>query len=89
AHDQVELCRLFSSRETAKFRRLQWRPAASGAPILQDVLAWVDCETEQVLEAGDHHLVIGRVRALDVERAVPPLLFYRGGYGRAEARGPE
>ena len=88
AHDQVELCRLFSSRETAKFRGLRWRPAASGAPILEDVLAWVDCDTDRVLDAGDHHLVIGRVRALDVERGVAPLLFYRGGYSRAEARDP-
>lgn len=85
AADQEPLCRLFSSRETAKFRDLSWRPATSGAPILDDVLAWIDCDTERVLEAGDHHLVIGRVRDLDVERTVPPLLFYRGGYGRAEA----
>jgi 3-hydroxy-9,10-secoandrosta-1,3,5(10)-triene-9,17-dione monooxygenase reductase component len=88
AHDQVELCRIFSSRETAKFRGLRWRAAASGAPILEDVLAWVDCDTDRVLDAGDHRLVIGRVRALDVERGVAPLLFYRGGYSRAEARDP-
>jgi 3-hydroxy-9,10-secoandrosta-1,3,5(10)-triene-9,17-dione monooxygenase reductase component len=88
AADQEPLCRLFSSRETAKFRGVRWRPAGSGAPILEDVLAWVDCDTERVLEAGDHHLVIGRVRDLDVEHPAPPLLFYRGGYGRAEADGP-
>ena len=88
AADQVALCRLFSSRETAKFRDLRWRPAGSGAPILEDVLAWVDCETERAVEAGDHHLVIGRVRELDVVRSAPPLLFYRGGYGRVEADGP-
>jgi flavin reductase (DIM6/NTAB) family NADH-FMN oxidoreductase RutF len=85
ADDQLELCRLFSSRETAKFRDLRWRPATSGAPILEGVLAWVDCETEQVHEAGDHHLVIGRVRELDVARTAGPLVFYRGGYGRVES----
>lgn len=81
ADDQVELCRLFSSRETAKFRGLAWRPAESGSPILEGVLAWVDCDTERVVDAGDHHLVLGRVRALDLARAARPLLFYRGGYG--------
>jgi 3-hydroxy-9,10-secoandrosta-1,3,5(10)-triene-9,17-dione monooxygenase reductase component len=88
AADQVALCRVFSSRQTAKFRGLRWRPAGSGAPILEDVLAWVDCDTERILEAGDHHLVIGRVRDLGVAGSGPPLLFYRGGYGRAEASEP-
>ena len=88
AHDQVQLCRRFSSRETAKFRALSWRSAGSGSPVIDGVVAWIDCDTERVLEAGDHHLVIGRVRELDVARTVPPLLFYRGGYGRVEADEP-
>ena len=33
AYDQVQLCRLFSSRETAKFRALSWRPAGSGEKL--------------------------------------------------------
>jgi 3-hydroxy-9,10-secoandrosta-1,3,5(10)-triene-9,17-dione monooxygenase reductase component len=88
ADDQLELCRLFSSRETQKFRGLRWRPASSGAPILEGVLAWVDCEIGQVVDAGDHHLVIGRVRELDVVRSARPLLFYRGRYGRVESGEP-
>ena len=85
AHDQVDLCRLFSSRQTEKFRDVSWRPAESGAPVLEGVVAWVDCDIDMVLETGDHHLVVGRVRDLDVARDVPPLLFHRGGYGRAES----
>ncbi len=88
AHDQVPLCRRFSSRETAKFRDLVWRPAASGSPVIDGVVAWIDCDTERVLEAGDHHLVIGRVRELDIARTVRPLLFYRGGYGGVDAGEP-
>jgi flavin reductase (DIM6/NTAB) family NADH-FMN oxidoreductase RutF len=34
--------------------------------------------------AGDHLLVLGRVRELDLEREGRPLVFYRGGYGRFE-----
>jgi flavin reductase (DIM6/NTAB) family NADH-FMN oxidoreductase RutF len=88
AHDQVDLCRLFSSRESAKFRSVSWRPAASGAPIIEGVIAWVDCDVDRILETGDHHLVIGRVRELDVARAARPLLFLRGGYGSVESGEP-
>jgi flavin reductase (DIM6/NTAB) family NADH-FMN oxidoreductase RutF len=82
AEDQEEICRVFASRGGDKFASIGWRPAPSGAPILDGVLAWVDCTIERVDEAGDHFVVIGRVRDLKVEHEGGPLLFFRGGYGR-------
>jgi flavin reductase (DIM6/NTAB) family NADH-FMN oxidoreductase RutF len=48
------------------------------------VLAWIDCEFDTVHEAGDHLIVIGRVRDLDVgyQQGLAPLLFFRGGYAQ-------
>ena len=45
-------------------------------------MAWIDCDLESVTEAGDHYIVLGRVRRLDVESTSLPLLFFQGGYGR-------
>ena len=56
----------FATRGGDKFAELSWRPAASGAPVLDGVLAWIDCDTEVIHEAGDHFIVIGRVRELDI-----------------------
>jgi flavin reductase (DIM6/NTAB) family NADH-FMN oxidoreductase RutF len=81
--DQEEVCRRFASKADDKFAGLGWKPAPSGAPLIDGVLAWIDCDVEQVAEAGDHHAVLGRVRELEVgSDAAGPLLFYRGGYGR-------
>ena len=84
AAEQELLCRTFASRATDKFRDVAWRPGISGAPILDGTVAWIDCEMERIHEAGDHEIVIGSVRDLDVEAggASLPLLFFRGGYGR-------
>ncbi len=82
AADQETLCRTFASKSVDRFARLEWRSAGSGAPILSGVVAWIDCDLEAIHEGGDHHIVIGRVRDLDIERATLPLLFYQGGYGR-------
>lgn len=82
AADQEAVCRAFASGTADKFAGLAWRPAASGAPILERAVAWIDCDLEKVHEAGDHHIVVGRVRDLDVQRPSLPLLFFRGGYGR-------
>ncbi len=85
AEDQEELSRAFAGKEADKFRHFGWRPAGSGSPILDDVLAWIDCRVEATHDAGDHHLVLGRVLDLEVAREGRPLLFFRGGYGHFEA----
>ena len=82
AADQETVCRTFASKSVDRFVNLEWRPAGSGSPILSGVVAWIDCDLEAIHDGGDHHIVIGRVRDLDIERATLPLLFYQGGYGR-------
>ncbi|MHB2000238.1 MAG: flavin reductase [Solirubrobacteraceae bacterium] len=80
--EHERLCRRLAERDVDRFEGVSWRPAPSGAPILTGVVAWIDCDLETVTEAGDHYLVLGRVKALDVEAPGMPLLFFRGGYGR-------
>lgn len=79
---QEQHCRSFAARGNDKFQGIDWEPAGSGSPLLDGVVAWVDCDIESVVEAGDHYVVLGRVRALDVSSPSLPLVFFRGGYGR-------
>ena len=85
SEDQEELCRVFATSGTDKFRGVGWRPAESGSPLIHDTLAWIDCRIETVHDAGDHLLVVGSVIELERPQGGKPLLFYRGGYGRFEA----
>lgn len=81
--DQAKLCRAFAvSGDEAgdKFADVPWRPAPTGSPRIDGVLAWIDCRLLVVHDAGDHELVLGRVIDLDIEGG-EPLLFYRGGFG--------
>ncbi len=48
----------------ARFDGVPHHFQATGAPILDGALAWLDCRVEQVIEAGDHTLMIGRVAGL-------------------------
>lgn len=81
AADQEPVCRAFASRGIDKFATVSWRPAPSGAPILDGVVAWIDCVPDTLHEAGDHYICIGRVTDLAVENPTLPLLFFQGGYG--------
>ena len=75
---QLELARRFgtqSGREHDKLAGVRWRPGRSGAPVLDDALAYFDCEVTERHPSGDHELVLGRVvdgRIID-PKAVPML----------------
>lgn len=65
---------------TSKFAGIAWSPSKTGAPLLDGVVGFVDCTVHAVHEAGDHYVVIGRVRDLGVTDVHDPLLFYQGKY---------
>ncbi len=81
ASDQQDLCRRFAAKGGDKFAGVSHRLSTNGSPVLDDVVAWIDCTLDAVHEAGDHFIVLGRVRELDIARADEPLLFFRGQYG--------
>jgi 3-hydroxy-9,10-secoandrosta-1,3,5(10)-triene-9,17-dione monooxygenase reductase component len=82
--DGEEVCRLFAQKGADRFARVAYAPGRTGSPILEDALAFVDCETIAQHDAGDHVIVVGRVIELGYQPEGKPLLFYRGGYGRYE-----
>lgn len=58
------------------------RGETSGAPLLRNALATVECRTEQRVPAGDHTLVIARVLTSSVTHSedAGPLTYFRGRY---------
>lgn len=82
ADDQEELSRRFATKATDKFTGIAIeRSPITGAPILDNVMAWVDCRLREMLEGGDHLILVGEIVNGDV-REVDPLLYFRGQYRR-------
>lgn len=84
--DQGELCWTFArSSVEFPFEGVSWRPSpTTGSPLIDGSVAWIDCSIEGVVDAGDHHFVLGRVLDLQHTEVVAdpePLLFYRGQLG--------
>jgi flavin reductase (DIM6/NTAB) family NADH-FMN oxidoreductase RutF len=58
----------------------------TGAPILSDALAAMECCTTAVHEGGDHSIVVGRVVGVSEPRpGGRPLLYFGGRYRRLSA----
>ncbi|GAA1734358.1 flavin reductase [Aeromicrobium alkaliterrae] len=78
---QEDVCRQIATRKVDKFDGLEWETSPGGSPVLSGAVAYIDCTTDAIHDAGDHHIVIGRVRHLRAQSSDYPLLFFRGGYG--------
>ena len=82
------VARRFARSGGDKFEELDWFEGATGCPILSGALASCECTTEQIIEAGDHTVFIGRVDAvsIDVDAANDPLIYFAGAYGALSGR---
>ena len=78
--DATDVCRRLAKPGDQKFAGVSWHPSPLGSPVLDDALAWFDCELEARHDAGDHWFVLGRVRHLGVAADAKPLVFCRGAY---------
>ncbi|MBZ9810302.1 MULTISPECIES: flavin reductase [unclassified Mesorhizobium] len=79
-HDrQKEVASLFASKSLSKFETIAHTTVHTGSPVLTDSLTWFDCTVHDRIEAGDHVILIGRVRAFGTSPAAP-LGFCRGRY---------
>jgi len=61
---QLELARHFgtqSGREQDKLAGVAWWPGHNGAPVLEEALAYFECELTERVRVGDHELAVGRV----------------------------
>jgi len=85
AGDQEMLCRAFAVSGGEKFQGIRWHVSSGGSPILDGVLAWIDCTVADVFNGGDHEIVVGQVLGL-AARDAEPLLFFQGGYRQLSAR---
>jgi len=63
-----------------KLGEVKFHAGATGAPILEEAVAFFECEVTQVVEGGDHDIVIGRVVEAGVHRDVPPLVMASTGW---------
>ncbi len=81
---QRALSQRFASPRPGKFDTVAWSPQVTGSPVVEGAVGWLDCEREQVLDGGDHIIIIGRVVAFrTTERE--PLTYCRGVYGTFSA----
>lgn len=83
ASDQARVSQLFASKGE-KSEIMGGHPhhlGPLGSPILEGVLAWVECRIEHRYTGGDHMILVGRADSLEIAQPDgEPLVFFRGQY---------
>ena len=78
---QEEVSNTFAFKREDRFAGLEVQEGPLGVPLLPGGLARLACELHDVVEGGDHSIVIGRVLQADVGDGAP-LAWWQGGYRR-------
>ena len=64
----------------ALWRGIRTRAGASGAPLLEDAVGWIECRTRAELDASTHTFFAGEVTSVEHGPAERPLVYLQGGY---------
>lgn len=84
ASDQQEVAERFAGRRQSRgeerFHGLNWHGLATGAPVLADALASLDCELVEAHAFATHSIFIGRVVEGRFRPEAEPLLYFRNDY---------
>ncbi|MFK0310123.1 flavin reductase family protein [Pseudomonas sp. NPDC090233] len=80
--EQAGISNQFARRGTDKWHNIAWQTSPLGNPIIGGSLHWLDCEIRAEHVAGDHLIVVGEVKALNLQDTVAtrPLLYFKGQY---------
>ena len=86
ASDQEALATTFSKKGSDKFASIDWRLDA-GLPRLPGCAVWLVCRTFELLDGGDHMVVLGTAEQAEVDRRLPLVYHDRvfSTVGRADA----
>lgn len=79
AETQIAISNTFARPSENRFADISWHNGPQGSPVIDDVAAWFDCTLHQTVQAGDHVILIGAVKAFDSTTA-PGLGYARGSY---------
>jgi flavin reductase (DIM6/NTAB) family NADH-FMN oxidoreductase RutF len=64
----------------AHWHGITLRDAGEDLPLIADALGWLECETRDQVDAGDHTFFFGEVRNAERGRSGPPLVYLNRRY---------
>ena len=77
--DQIALSNQFARPGDDRYAGVPHRSGVGGSILLEDTAASFQCEKHQIIDGGDHWIMIGKVVAYE-DSGRDPLLYHQGAY---------
>lgn len=84
-HHQQHLARGFARKGDDKFEQVEWS-LDHGLPRIHEAGLWLACSVHEMVQGGDHVIVIGLVQAADQDTH-QPLLYQQRSFGTLAPQG--
>lgn len=78
AAHQKDLSVRFATKDIDRFSGIPYDSRVTGAPVFPEVLGYMECKTADIVEAGDHFVMLGEVLSGECRHGRLPLLFFNG-----------
>lgn len=91
AVDQIGLSKRFAGGQEDRFAELALQEGLGGCLLLEHTSASFQCARHQILDGGDHWILLGRVEVFE-DHGRAPLVYHQGAYSLVQphpARAPE
>ncbi|WP_323011617.1 p-hydroxyphenylacetate 3-hydroxylase reductase component [Castellaniella sp.] len=76
---QIELSNRFARPSDSRYSGVEWRSGHGGCVLLEDTSASFQCRKHQIIDGGDHWIMIGQVVDFE-DNGSPPLVYHQGAY---------
>jgi flavin reductase (DIM6/NTAB) family NADH-FMN oxidoreductase RutF len=80
AEGQRHLSDRFARKGHDRFDGLEWQPGETGVPLLNGVVAAMECRRIERFTSGDHDIFVGEMVAARVADGEPPLIYFASRY---------
>jgi len=76
AEGHSDVATSLSAKVGDRFASVQWVATESGSVFVRGSTLWLECTVEKEVPAGDHHIVVMRIRTLEMYPDVAPMIFH-------------
>lgn len=81
--NQEHIAQAFASVGQKTFDRFPHHTGRKGAPLFDDAIAWIECDVQDIVDGGDHDIIIGEVVEC-IGRDGAPLIYFDRDYRTLE-----
>ena len=81
--DQQQLAARFSNgklKGKQRFEGISWFSGTAGVPLLNNSLATIECQVEEIIERHSHGIVVGSLLGFDLSHRLSGLVYWNGQY---------